>query len=103
MSPGMCHCCPGPPRPSPIALPGRVTGAAGSTEPGIRGTALEYLETVLPPPIRQALWPYLGSAPTSKSGVRTLEETREELLRSKESIVLDLGRMTQVRPDGAAS
>ncbi len=26
-----------------------------------RGTALEYLETVLPPEVREVLWPYLGS------------------------------------------
>ncbi|WP_437925536.1 hypothetical protein WMF37_41815 [Sorangium sp. So ce291] len=31
----------------------------------LRGTALEYLENVLPSPIRDSLWPYLGARPTA--------------------------------------
>ena len=30
------------------------------TDPGLRGTALEYLENVLPDDVRGALWPLLG-------------------------------------------
>ena len=30
-------------------------------DPGLRGTALEYLENVLPDDVRRALWPYLGA------------------------------------------
>jgi AAA family ATP:ADP antiporter len=35
----------------------------------LRGTALEYLENTLPPPIRQALWPLLEAAPASASPI----------------------------------
>ncbi|WP_207217614.1 MULTISPECIES: hypothetical protein [Sorangium] len=31
----------------------------------LRGTALEYLENVLPAPIRESLWPYLGARPAA--------------------------------------
>ncbi|WP_437935880.1 hypothetical protein [Sorangium sp. So ce341] len=31
----------------------------------LRGTALEYLENVLPAPIRERLWPYLGARPAA--------------------------------------
>ena len=32
-------------------------------DPGLRGTALEYLEGVLPPDIRERLWPFLSDRP----------------------------------------
>jgi ATP/ADP translocase len=49
---------------------------------GLRGTALEYLENVLPEPIRQRLWPRLeGPARPAPSG-RSAEEIRDDLLRS---------------------
>jgi len=52
-------------------------------DPALRGTALEYLDHVLPPMIRGALWPMLGA----DSGVdlaarRSVDEVREELSRS---------------------
>jgi hypothetical protein len=75
--------------------------ALASAEQGIRGTALEYLETVLPPAIREAIWPYLGGAQEPRSLTRSLDEAREDLLRSTESLVVDLGRMARIRPDGA--
>jgi len=35
----------------------------------LRGTALEYLESILPPPIRGSLWPFLEAVPASGSFV----------------------------------
>ncbi len=50
-------------------------------DPTLRGTALEYLDHVLPPGIRKALWPRLGlaAAPPAR---RTVDDVRDELLRS---------------------
>jgi HEAT repeat protein len=56
----------------------------------LRGTALEYLEGVLPTPIRDRLWPFLEhQRPAVKSG-RPTDEVIAELLRSNDSIVLNL-------------
>jgi hypothetical protein len=55
----------------------------------LRGTALEYLEHVLPDDVRRALWPYLGtraapSAPSAHS--RTRQHLVQDLLQSSESL-----------------
>ncbi|WP_437951427.1 hypothetical protein WME98_11775 [Sorangium sp. So ce296] len=42
----------------------------------LRGTALEYLENVLPAPIRESLWPYLGARPTAPAEPLTAAEPR---------------------------
>jgi ATP:ADP antiporter, AAA family len=42
-----------------------------------RGTALEYLETVLPPGVREVIWPYLGEAeplPTARPAKEILSD-----------------------------
>ncbi|WP_437710845.1 hypothetical protein WMF45_37915 [Sorangium sp. So ce448] len=60
----------------------------------LRGTALEYLENVLPAPIRESLWPYLGArapAPPEPSAAeprapRLPEHALDELRRSAASI-----------------
>lgn len=59
----------------------------------LRGTALEYLESVLPPNIRERLWPFLDqerAVSGSKLGPRTREEILNDLRRSNQSIILDL-------------
>ncbi len=65
-------------------------------DPGLRGTALEYLEGVLPPDIRDRLWPFL-ERPTQE--VRATAAARDEiladLLRSNESIMLNLEELRQ--------
>jgi len=55
----------------------------------LQGTALEYLESVLPPAIRQRLWPFIERRAVARS-VRPREEVMAELLRSNHSIVLNL-------------
>jgi hypothetical protein len=55
----------------------------------LQGTALEYLDGILPSRIRERLWPYLEHRPTVRSG-RPREEVIAELLRSHRSITLNL-------------
>jgi hypothetical protein len=55
----------------------------------LQGTALEYLESVLPQAIRQRLWPFIERRAITRA-VRPREEVMAELLRSNHSIVLNL-------------
>ncbi len=56
----------------------------------LRGTALEYLESVLPEPVRVKLWPFLEADSRPLQRDRTPEQALQELLASRESIVLAL-------------
>jgi ATP:ADP antiporter, AAA family len=71
-----------------------------TSDPALRGTALEYLEGVLPPDIRASLWPFLGTSAPAKAGARGREEILADLLRSNESIVLNL---KELRRKGATN
>jgi len=72
----------------------------------LQGTALEYLESVLPPAIRQRLWPFIERRAVARSA-RPREEVMAELLRSNHSITLNLEELrlrTVLLPgDSAAS
>jgi ATP:ADP antiporter, AAA family len=59
-------------------------------DPGLRGTALEYLEGVLPADIRDRLWPFLSGRPRKVQDSRARDEILADLLRSNESIMLNL-------------
>ena len=59
-------------------------------DPYLRGTALEYLESVLPESIRVPLWPFLEQTDRPRRQPRPSGEVVQELLASKESIVLAL-------------
>jgi hypothetical protein len=61
-----------------------------TSDPALRGTALEYLEGVLPPDIRNRLWPFLGTGAPMPAATRDREKILADLLRSNESIVLNL-------------
>ena len=61
-----------------------------TTDPELRGTALEYLGALLPPDIRDRLWPFLGTSASVNVGARGREEILADLLRSNDSIVLNL-------------
>lgn len=50
-----------------------------------RGTALEYLDTVLPTEIRQIIWPYLGEAAAPLPAARAPQEVLAELVRALEA------------------
>jgi hypothetical protein len=56
----------------------------------LQGTALEYLEGILPAPIRQRLWPFLEDRRPASRSERPRQEIVEELLRSNVSIMLNL-------------
>ena len=49
--------------------------------PKMRGTALEYLENVLPDSIRDKLWPFIGGPIGRSRGSRTREQLVKELMR----------------------
>lgn len=68
-----------------LAFHGLHTG-----DPHLRGTALEYLESVLPDRVREKLWPFLEVEPQRPARSLTPEQALRELLASRESIVLAL-------------
>lgn len=57
---------------------------------GLRGTALEYLDSVLPHEIRDRLWPFLEDRRMPAKARRPREETLADLLHSNESIRANL-------------
>lgn len=59
-------------------------------DPKLRGTAIEYLEGVLPQDISQRLGPFIGGAAQATHDGRPREEILADLLRSNESIMLNL-------------
>jgi len=59
----------------------------------LRGTALEYLASVLPPPIQEQLWPFLEAKRPAERALRSREETLSDLLRSHESIEVRLAEL----------
>jgi AAA family ATP:ADP antiporter len=61
----------------------------------LRGTALEYLETVLPEPIWARLWPLLEQGETQPRSGRTPDQALEELLASRASIGVALAERRQ--------
>ena len=64
--------------------------ALHTSDPMLRGTALEYLETALPEPIRVHLWPYLEDRRPPHTVGRPAAEVVQDLLRSRESIAQNL-------------
>lgn len=74
-----------PTEPMRIAFRGLHTN-----DQGLRGTALEYLEGVLPSSIREPLWPFLEVGHKPSRPARPREEALAELLRSNQSIMLNL-------------
>jgi hypothetical protein len=82
-----------PAEPLQIAFRGLQTD-----DQNLRGTALEYLEGVLPPDIRGRLWPYLEDQRASaRTATRPREEILEDLLKSQQSIVLNLEELKRRR------
>ena len=82
-----------PPSPLQLAYRGLHT-----SDPQVRGTALEYLEATLPAEIRKALWPFLEVPPSRSPALRSRDEVLHDLLASEASIALDLGRLRR-KPD----
>jgi len=87
-----------PPEPLRIAFRGLHTD-----DPTLQGTALEYLEGVLPLSIREKLWPYLEDRrPASGRPSRPRDEILADLVRSHDSIMINLEELEK-REQGAKS
>lgn len=56
----------------------------------LRGTALEYLERVLPPKVREQLWPYLEPEGDPRPATGDADGALARLLESRQSIILAL-------------
>jgi len=67
--------------------------ALHTSDPMLRGTALEYLETALPEPIRARLWPYLEDTRPPHTAGRPAAQVVDDLLRSRQSIALNLAEL----------
>jgi AAA family ATP:ADP antiporter len=65
----------------------------------LRGTALEYLDGVLPEAIRNGLWPFLERRPLARQ-TRPREEVIAELLESHHSVTLNLEELRRRRLAG---
>jgi len=71
----------------------------------LQGTALEYLDGVLPAAIKQRLWPFIERRPVNRP-VRPRDEVIADLLRSNPSIILNLEELRRAPvlvPESAAS
>jgi hypothetical protein len=86
-----------PPEPVRIAFRGLHTD-----DPALQGLALEYLEGVLPPTIRTQLWPYLETRrPGAGPPARTREQILADLVRSHQSILVNLEELQRREKDAA--
>ena len=64
--------------------------AVNTRDPALRGTALEYLESVLPEDVRVPLWPFLEVERATVAPTRTPDEIVASLKMSHPSIISDL-------------
>jgi hypothetical protein len=76
--------------PEPLHLAQR---AFRSADPHLRGTALEYLEMVLPADVVEALRPLVGTRPSSTARTRTVKELESELLASSAAVSIDVAAL----------
>jgi MFS family permease len=68
----------------------------------LRGTALEYLDNVLPRHLRDALWPRLGATVRGAPSTRASQEVERELLQSMSGMSAIALRRALLRPTGRA-
>jgi hypothetical protein len=61
-------------------------------DPVLRGTALEYLESVLPDQVRRSLWPFLETPKAAPAGTPK-RSALDDLLKSSDSIQINLARL----------
>jgi hypothetical protein len=66
-----------------------------SGDDGLRGTALELLESVLPAGLRRKLWPKLHARPPAREPTRSPEQMADELLRTTTGEVIDLETLSK--------
>jgi AAA family ATP:ADP antiporter len=63
----------------------------------LRGTALEYLEQVLPPAIRERLWPFLDAPSGTGGAARPRAEVLADLVNSNPSIMIHLEELRRLQ------
>ena len=66
-----------------------------TNDENLRGTALEYLESVLPAAIRERLWPFLEDSRPAARTARDRDDVMADLLRSNASIMINLRELKQ--------
>ena len=87
-----------PAEPLQIALRG-----LHADDQNLRGTALEYLESVLPPMIREPLWPFLEDRrPAGRDRSVARDDILADLVRSNHSIMLNLEELKRRAADADA-
>jgi hypothetical protein len=64
----------------------------------LRGTALEYLENVLPDEVGRALWPHLGIRAPSARPPRPSQQIAQELLRSSDTMGFSRDALKRILP-----
>ncbi|HEU0105011.1 MAG TPA: hypothetical protein VFT38_02490 [Vicinamibacteria bacterium] len=67
-------------------------------DPGLRGTALEYLENVLPDDVRRGLWPHIGARARPSRPSRPRQLLEQDLLRSGETLGLNRQALKRIVP-----
>jgi ATP:ADP antiporter, AAA family len=65
-----------------------------------RGTALEYLDCVLPPEIKEALWPFLEERGRPPRGTRTRDEIIADLVSTNESMRISIAELRKMQGGG---
>jgi len=71
---------------------------AGDTQQ--RGTALEYLDVVLPPVVKEALWPFLEERGRPPRPTRTREQIIADLISINESMGISIAELRRLHPGG---
>ncbi|BCS33666.1 hypothetical protein TBR22_A28930 [Luteitalea sp. TBR-22] len=72
-----------------------------SEDPMLRGLALEYLNGVLPEPVRARLWEVLDASVGRAASAAGSTSALEALLRSQEGLLEQLARTPSLTPSGA--
>lgn len=70
-------------------------------DPVLRGTALEYLDVVLPPSLREKLWPYLADE-APRRNPRPKEQVAADLERLSDSMVIRIDELRRQAPPPAS-
>jgi hypothetical protein len=83
-------------KPLQIAFQGLYTD-----DPILRGTALEYLESSLPPDLRENLWPFLEGETHGEHPPRSRDEILASLMNSHQSIEINLAKLRQKLQEGS--
>ena len=77
--------------------------AMRGSDRALRGTALEYLENVLPDGLRAALWPHLGERAPRARAPRPRDDVMNELLSSSAAVPLSRAELRARLPLGPPS